>query len=117
MWTNPQETADLVTFTKEILNGKPHFLCSAGSICILAQLWLNYCHISNKHAFLGALIRYRKALGRERHLLEGGAYSDLNVNDAALIRGLVLIRGNCIVKKTVLQKTFFMFSNSSPDLF
>ena len=28
MWPNQQETADLVTFTKEILNGKPHFLCS-----------------------------------------------------------------------------------------
>ena len=26
MWPNPQETADLVTFTKEILNGKLHFL-------------------------------------------------------------------------------------------
>ena len=26
MWPNPQETADLVTFTEEILNGKLHFL-------------------------------------------------------------------------------------------
>ena len=24
MWPNPQETADLVTFTEEILNGKLH---------------------------------------------------------------------------------------------
>ena len=29
MWTNPLETADLFTFTKETLNGKLHFLCSA----------------------------------------------------------------------------------------
>ena len=28
MWPNPQETADLVTFTKEVLNGELHFLCS-----------------------------------------------------------------------------------------
>ena len=28
MWPNPQETADFVTFTEEILNGKLHFLCS-----------------------------------------------------------------------------------------
>ena len=28
MLSNLQETADLVTFTKEILNGKLHFLCS-----------------------------------------------------------------------------------------
>ena len=28
MWPNPQETADFVTFTEEILNGKLHFLCN-----------------------------------------------------------------------------------------
>ena len=28
MWPNPQETADLLKFTEEILNGKLHFLCS-----------------------------------------------------------------------------------------
>ena len=28
MGPNPQETADLVTFTEEILNGKLHFLCN-----------------------------------------------------------------------------------------
>ena len=28
MWPNPEEPADLVTFTEEILNGKLHFLCS-----------------------------------------------------------------------------------------
>ena len=27
MWPNPQETADLVTITEEILNGKLRFLC------------------------------------------------------------------------------------------
>ena len=29
MWTNPQKTVDLVTYTEEILNGKLHFLRSA----------------------------------------------------------------------------------------
>ena len=28
MWPNPQETADLITFTEEIFNGKLHFLCT-----------------------------------------------------------------------------------------
>ena len=28
MWPNSQFSADLVTFTEEILNGKLHFLCS-----------------------------------------------------------------------------------------
>ena len=32
MWPNPQETADLVTFTGEILNGKLHFLCSGSHL-------------------------------------------------------------------------------------
>ena len=29
MWPNPQESADLVTFSEEVLNGKLHFLCNA----------------------------------------------------------------------------------------
>ena len=28
MWPNSHETADLVTLTEEILNGKLHFLCN-----------------------------------------------------------------------------------------
>ena len=28
MWSNPGETADLITFTEEILKGKLQFLCS-----------------------------------------------------------------------------------------
>ena len=28
MWPNPQETADFVTFTEKMLNGKLYFLCS-----------------------------------------------------------------------------------------
>ena len=28
MWPNPQDSADLVTFNEEIINGKLHFLCS-----------------------------------------------------------------------------------------
>ena len=30
----PQETEDLVTFTEEILNGKPHALCSVSDFFI-----------------------------------------------------------------------------------
>ena len=32
MWANSQETADLVTITEEILNGKLHFLCSVNGV-------------------------------------------------------------------------------------
>ena len=31
MWPNLQKTADLVTFTEEILNAKLHFLCNANT--------------------------------------------------------------------------------------
>ena len=34
MWPNPQDTADLVTYTEEILNGKLHFLCSVTLILL-----------------------------------------------------------------------------------
>ena len=38
MWPNPQFPADFVTCTKEILNGKLHFLCS---VLMLLILWVN----------------------------------------------------------------------------
>ena len=31
MWSNPQETVNLVIFAEEILNAKPHFLCGGDS--------------------------------------------------------------------------------------
>ena len=34
MWINPQETVDLVTFTKEILHGQSHILCSEVYVAI-----------------------------------------------------------------------------------
>ena len=38
MWLDPQETADLVLFTEEILNGKLHFLCSATIVqCLISR--------------------------------------------------------------------------------
>ena len=37
MWSKPQETADLVTFTEEILHGKLHFLWSVD--CKLRAEW------------------------------------------------------------------------------
>ena len=52
MWSNLQVTADLVTFTAEILNGKLHFLCSVKSIkqqkILINFLSGIYLAISNK---------------------------------------------------------------------
>ena len=38
MRANPQETADLVTFTEEILNGKLRFFCS-DNLTIAKSKW------------------------------------------------------------------------------
>ena len=37
MWPNPQETADLVTFTEENLNGKLHF-CAVYFACAVSSI-------------------------------------------------------------------------------
>ena len=42
MWPNPQFPADLLTFTKEILNGKLHFLCSDAAFVYLKVVGLIY---------------------------------------------------------------------------
>ena len=53
MWLNPQELADLVTFTEEILNGNFHFLCS---VCILgSNLWVLFCDQGRRGIILAAL--------------------------------------------------------------
>ena len=58
MGPNPQETADLVTFTEEILNGKLHFLCSdvirhtqtVNQIAeFLADKHRNFLHVGTKY--------------------------------------------------------------------
>ena len=38
MRSNPQETADLVTFTEKILDGKLHFLCSVSKSSVSREL-------------------------------------------------------------------------------
>ena len=49
MWPNPQETADLVTFTEEILNGKLHFLCSVNDKKVQHILVASDLDIQEKH--------------------------------------------------------------------
>ena len=49
MWPNPQETAYLVTFTEEILNGKLHFLCSVNDKKVQHILLASDLDIQEKH--------------------------------------------------------------------
>ena len=51
MWTNPQETADLVTFTEEICNGKLHFFVQ----CLLVTTC--YLHVSYHNMKLKLTLR------------------------------------------------------------
>ena len=51
MWATPKETADLVTFTEEILSGKLHFSCSAKFRLIIKPL-----KETNLLGFLGVLL-------------------------------------------------------------
>ena len=59
MWPNPQESPDLVTFTKEILNGKLLFLCSA---LLSARIFLSKENKCALFAFLLRLCVTQKAL-------------------------------------------------------
>ena len=47
MWPNPQFSADLVTFTEEILNGKLHFLCSDSELVVQSKQFCEYSGTPN----------------------------------------------------------------------
>ena len=54
MW--PKETADLVTFTEEILNGKLHFLCSVAyrlQKYTLSNVWNRIESVKDKNRING----------------------------------------------------------------
>ena len=59
MWPNPQETADLYTFTKEMLNGKLHFLCSVWLRNISCKWFLVYL---KNIVHIGALVYWLSVL-------------------------------------------------------
>ena len=50
MWSNLQETADLVTFTEKILNGKLHFLSCVFRHMATPEATRIYQFITNNHA-------------------------------------------------------------------
>ena len=67
MRPNPKETADLVTFTEEILNGKLHFLCSgydlSSSSCYPTPIEMQivlYFTLSSNYQSLKKLFDYGK---------------------------------------------------------
>ena len=61
MWPNPQGTADLVTFTEEILNGKLNFLCSNNLKEVLNKI---FNRASRRHFEKHTLYHVIKTSGR-----------------------------------------------------
>ena len=55
MRPNPQETADLVTFTEDIVNGKLHFLCSVKKNVLDEALTEMGCDLKREHWILSVL--------------------------------------------------------------
>ena len=56
MWPNPQFSADLVTFTEEILNGKIHFLYSD------TLIFMMYYEVGSVLPNCKTMLLYRKCL-------------------------------------------------------
>ena len=57
MWPNPQFPADLVTSTKEILNGKLHFLCRTTGLEYATELVFSFwVHIQDYAGQIKSLV-------------------------------------------------------------
>ena len=62
MLPNQQETADLVMFTEEILNGKLHFLCTNDTYYLVFFLSINYlklCSVNNVLSSMGKFYHHK----------------------------------------------------------
>ena len=102
MWPVPQETADLVTFTDEILNGKRHFLCS---VCYMDEQ--KACSVSStwswNHKDLSALLDIWQVNWQKwRFFSCNNTYVDEN-----LVHILKLNQGENVLKAGLSQVTAF----------
>ena len=59
MRSNPQVTADLVTFTEEILNGKLHFLCSV-YIFVFENVKISFSDCTGRKLSTSEMSNYRE---------------------------------------------------------
>ena len=87
MWPDPQETADLVTFTEEILNGKLDFLCIGSAVV----KWL-------QNVWTQVLRRFKSCLCRVVHLWN--LVVRISKNGPSWKSGLMLFGGQLFLKKS-----------------
>ena len=82
MWPNSQETADLITFTEVILNGKLHFLCSdwsrgfnKGHFYILSKTYLIFYHVLEMQMMLFSWLFQFYTSTRNQRILPSFSYN------------------------------------------
>ena len=106
MWANPQKTADFVTFTEEVLNGKlsENFLCNGVKIALL----VNYQkHVHNRNASKVCIFDNVGIIlgnGLRRQILNGKFYflwTVVNVHCAKLPESHFHTNSNPIIKSDV----------------
>ena len=98
MWSNPLETAELVTFTEEILNGKLHFMGSArtGAASGLNQVretgllsntklpWKIYHNLQEK-IFSVFFVNFNKAFSTKKWIIENYIHPLIPTNAAEIL--------------------------------
>ena len=91
MWTNSQETADLFTFTKVIVNGQFHFIGSANDFPYHSELIKpSKQFVQCLHQFVGGALRGE--LGETFNVCKQDA--EININHAHNLKHLNIIEEN-----------------------
>ena len=102
MWPNPQFSADFVTFTEEILNGKLHFLCSVMIKALYIQVLKSFPIILNSTNFRSN----RPEVFSKKGVLKNFAKSQENTCARVSFLIKLLFQGCNLIKKDALTQMF-----------
>ena len=102
MWPNPQFSADFVTFTEEILNGKLHFLCSVMIKALYIQVLKSFPIIVNSTNFRSN----RPEVFSKKGVLKNFAKSQENTCARVSFLIKLLFQGCNLIKKDALTQMF-----------
>ena len=122
MWPDPQETAELVRFTEEILNGKLHFFCTVRSLAdhfFELSLWSSsdnyqkWCLPSQivKRLFLKIIIFKKKTLGK---FLKN--FFSFQEDFGIFFESRDKLSFECLVECIILQYHLDLWSHSTTDM-
>ena len=109
MWSNPQETGNLVTFTEEIYNGILPFLCSASSLATkdYQKLFLN---TFGRLLLTNRVISYKTPIPKN---IQSSALSLLLPVDNIACSFLRIC--SHLLKKSLMENFIFCADNSSEN--